>query len=111
MGKETRYHDEFSPKGTNANFIKVRDKNNIDIRTYERGVEDETLACGTGSIASAIVASALGIVVSPITMHTKGGFLLTIYFKQDSNGAKEVYLEGDARIIFKGYLLEDAWNY
>lgn len=111
MGKETRYHDEFAPKGTNANFIKVRDKSNIDIRTYERGVEDETLACGTGSIASAIVASALGIAVPPITMHTKGGFLLTIYFKLESDGAKEVCLEGDARIIFKGYLLEDAWNY
>jgi len=111
LGRETRYHKDFEPKGTNANFIKVKDKSNIDIRTYERGVEDETLACGTGSIASAIAASALGITASPVTMHTRGGFPLKIHFKQDSDGAKEVYLEGDARIIFKGDLLEDAWNY
>jgi len=111
MGRETRYHKDFEPKGTNANFIKVKDKNNIDIRTYERGVEDETLACGTGSIAAAIVASAMGVAVPPIIMHTKGGFLLTIYFKLESDGAKKVYLEGDARTIFKGYLLEEAWKY
>ena len=111
LGRETRYHNDFAHKGTNANFIKIKDKSNIDIRTYERGVEDETLACGTGGIASAIAASAVGITVSPVTMHTRGGFPLKIYFKLESGGAKEVYLVGDARIIIKGYLLEDAWNY
>jgi len=111
LGRETRYHKDFSPKGTNVNFIKVRDKNNIDIRTYERGVEDETLACGTGSIASAIVASALKMAESPVTMHTWGGFKLKIYFTNQPNGAKDVYLEGDARIVYKGYLTEEAWNY
>jgi len=111
LGRETRYHKDFSPKGTNVNFIKVRDKNNIDIRTYERGVEDETLACGTGSIASAIVASALNMAESPVTMHTWGGFKLKIYFTNQPNGAKDVYLEGDARIVYKGYLTEEAWNY
>ena len=51
LGRQTRYHDDFKPAGTNANFIRIRDAQTIDIRTYERGVEDETLACGTGSIA------------------------------------------------------------
>ncbi len=111
LGRETRYHEDFAPKGTNVNFIKVKDKNNIDIRTYERGVEDETLACGTGSIASAIVASALGFAESPVMMHTWGGFKLKIYFTLQTSGAKDVYLEGDARIVYKGYLTDDAWNY
>ncbi|MGB9596327.1 MAG: diaminopimelate epimerase [Candidatus Poribacteria bacterium] len=111
LGKETRYHEDFSPKGTNVNFIKIRDKNNIDIRTYERGVEDETLACGTGSIASAVIASALGLAESPVTMHTWGKFELKIYFTLQTDGATDVYLEGDARIVYKGYLTEDAWNY
>jgi diaminopimelate epimerase len=110
-GSETRYHKDFSPKGTNANFVKVKDKNNIDIRTYERGVEDETLACGTGCIASAIVASALGKAASPVTMHTRGGFPLKIYFEIEPTGAKNVFLEGDARIVYKGDLLEEAWKY
>ncbi len=110
-GSETRYHADFAPKGTNANFISVGDKNNIDIRTYERGVEDETLACGTGCIASGIIASALGKTESPVTMHTKGGFPLKIYFELDPKGAKKVFLEGDARIVNKGDLLEEAWKY
>jgi diaminopimelate epimerase len=111
LGRETRYHKDFAPKGTNANFIKVKDKNNIDIRTYERGVEDETLACGTGSIASAIIASAMGKAESPVTMHTWGGFTLIIHFTGQPEGAKDVYLEGDARIVYKGYLNEEAWKY
>jgi diaminopimelate epimerase len=111
LGSETRYHKDFAPKGTNANFIKVKDKNNIVIRTYERGVEDETLACGTGSIASAIIASALGKTESPVILHTQGGFPLKIYFELEPKGAKNVFLEGDARIVYKGYLLEEAWNY
>jgi diaminopimelate epimerase len=111
LGRETRYHKDFAPKGTNANFIKARDKNNIDIRTYERGVEDETLACGTGSIASAIIASAMGKAESPVTMHTWGGFKLIIHFTGQPEGAKDVYLEGDARIVYKGYLNEEAWKY
>jgi diaminopimelate epimerase len=111
LGSETRYHKDFAPKGTNANFIKVKDKHNIDIRTYERGVEDETLACGTGSIASAIIASAMGKAESPVTMHTYGGFKLKIYFTGQPEGAKDVHLEGDARIVYKGYLNEEAWKY
>ena len=55
MGAEIRYHRDFAPSGTNANFVKIIDKKNIAIRTYERGVEGETLACGTGSVASAII--------------------------------------------------------
>jgi len=111
MGRETRYHKDFQPAGTNANFIKIRDRNSLDIRTYERGVEDETLACGTGCIASSIVAAAIGKADSPVAAYTRGGYILKIYFTLTPDGAKDVYLEGDARVIYKGHLLEDAWNY
>ncbi len=111
LGRETRYHEEFKPEGTNANFVKMRSRNALDIRTYERGVEDETLACGTGCIASAIISAALGKTESPVVAHTRGGYPLKIYFELGSQGAKAVFLEGDARVIFKGYLLKDSWNY
>jgi diaminopimelate epimerase len=111
LGRETRYHGDFQPEGTNANFVKVRDEHSLDIRTYERGVEDETLACGTGCIASAIVAAAKGKASSPIVAHTRGDHLLKIYFTLESQGAKEVFLEGDARVIYKGYLLRDSYDY
>jgi diaminopimelate epimerase len=111
LGRETRYHEDFQPAGTNANFVKMRSPEALDIRTYERGVEDETLACGTGCIASAILAAALGKAKSPVDAYTRGGYILKIYFTLNSSGASEVFLEGDARTIYKGYLLEDSWDY
>ena len=111
LGRETRYHKDFQPDGTNANFVAIRDGNALDIRTYERGVEDETLACGTGCIAASIIAGAVGKAASPIVAHTRGGYLLKIYFTLGSQGAKEVFLEGDARIVCKGSLLKDSWSY
>ena len=111
LGRETRYHKDFQPEGTNANFVKMRDENALDIRTYERGVEDETLACGTGCIAASIAAAAAGKAKSPIVAHTRGGYLLKIYFTLTPQGAKDVFLEGDARIIYRGYLLKDSWSY
>lgn len=111
LGSETRYHDDFKPAGTNANFIKMRSAEALDIRTYERGVEDETLACGTGCIASAIASAALGNAASPVIAYTRGGYILKIYFTLNSQGAEDVFLEGDARIIYRGHLSEDSWNY
>lgn len=111
IGRETRYHQDFQPAGTNANFVKVDDRHSIRIRTYERGVEDETLACGTGSIASAIIAGLKGKVDSPVKMFTRSGSVLTIYFDINGEIVENVYLEGDARVIFSGELNEDAWKY
>lgn len=111
LGRQTRYHEDFQPAGTNANFVRVRETNAMDVRTYERGVEDETLACGTGAIASAVVGALLGYVTPPVAMHTVGGYVLTIYFDIDRNAITNVRLEGDARIIYTGELHEDAWNY
>ena len=111
LGRQTRYHDDFKPAGTNANFIRIRDSQAIDIRTYERGVEDETLACGTGSIAAAVISAALGKVTSPVAVRTASGSVLTIHFDLANGEAGNVYLEGDARIIYSGDLTEDAWVY
>lgn len=111
LGQQTRYHNDFKPAGTNANFITVHSEELIEIRTYERGVENETLACGTGSIASAIVSATLGKVESPVSVKTASGVVLKIHFDLEDNKAKNVYLEGDARVIFAGELTTTAWDY
>ena len=111
LGRQTRYHDDFKPAGTNANFVHIQDANAITIRTYERGVEDETLACGTGSIAAAVIAAALGKATSPVAVTTASKSVLTIHFAWVGGQPKNVHLEGDARIIYSGELTKDAWEY
>ncbi|MFH1148295.1 MAG: diaminopimelate epimerase [Pseudomonadota bacterium] len=106
IGRKIRFHEEFQPAGANANFVKVLDKNSIAIRTYERGVEDETLACGTGSVAGAIIASLREGVKSPVCVHTRGGETLNVYFKSAPDGICDVFLEGEARIIYEGLIWE-----
>lgn len=109
MGREIRLHDVFSPSGTNVNFVARGADAVLWVRTYERGVEDETLACGTGCIAAALIAAAKGHVKSPVMVKTSGGSMLKINFKEDAGRFHDVFLEGDARIIYKGVLCEDAW--
>ena len=104
VGRHLRFHPEFAPAGANVNFVSVRDPHNIVIRTYERGVENETLACGTGSIASAVVAAREGIAASPARLKTAGGEVLTVHFEPTPDGARKVRLQGPARTVFRGYL-------
>lgn len=111
LGSEIRFHDIFAPAGTNVNFICQNKDNTISIRTYERGVEDETLACGTGAVAGAVVTSFKFGIKSPIKVITKSGESLYIYFKENQGEFSDVYLEGDARIIYTGELHEDAWQF
>ena len=109
-GREIRFHDSYAPAGTNVNFICAGNDNTISIRTYERGVEDETLACGTGSVAAAVVAACRSGTKSPINVMTRSGESLCVYFKEKEGKFYDTYLEGDARIIYKGELWEDAWK-
>ncbi|MDD5422236.1 MAG: diaminopimelate epimerase [Candidatus Omnitrophota bacterium] len=102
LGSHIRNHGEFSPEGTNADFVQVAGKNTIKVRTYERGVEDETLACGTGSVASAIIAAEAEKMASPITVETRGGEKLKVYFEIADGNFRNVYLEGKARLVFEG---------
>lgn len=109
VGRPTRHHPLFQPTGTNVNFIKIVDPHRIRIRTYERGVEDETLACGTGAIASALIASLVGKVESPVTMVPQSGLDLTVHFNSLGDAFTDVYLQGDARAVSEGRILPEAW--
>ncbi|NNG06683.1 MAG: diaminopimelate epimerase [Desulfobacteraceae bacterium] len=108
QGRSIRYHNMFSPEGTNANFMKVLGPNMVEIRTYERGVEDETLSCGTGAIASALIASARDMVGSPVKVRTKGGEELGIHFQKEGDEFKQVWLEGSTSIVYQAQLNEEA---
>jgi diaminopimelate epimerase len=108
MGRTLRYHDAFAPRGTNANFAQVIDVTTLKVRTYERGVEGETLACGTGAVASAVAAHLLGKVGSPVDVITRSGRILRIHFAAQGERYGEVYLEGDARLIYEGMVHPDA---
>ena len=111
LGRPTRHHPLFQPAGTNVNFISILDPHHIRIRTYERGVEDETLACGTGSIASALIASLVGKAESPVTLIPQSKLNLMVHFQSDGKQFTDVYLQGDARAVSEGKILPDAWMY
>ena len=107
-GAATRYNGLFEPEGTNANFVKVTGPKTLSVRTYERGVEGETLACGTGATAAALVAGAKGLVTSPVTLLTRGGTELKVYFEWDGAEFGDVFLEGDAVLVYQGAIEEGA---
>jgi len=109
-GRQIRYHKHYQPAGTNANFVTVTDRHALRIRTYERGVEGETLACGTGSVAAALISSRKGWVDSPVAVTVKGGEILTIYFDRTEEGFEKVYLEGRAAVVYEGRLWEEAYK-
>lgn len=108
LGAAFRYHVDFAPAGTNANFIKVTSPDSIRVRTYERGVEAETPACGTGIVASALIAAKLGRIKPPVTVIPTGGDILTVNFTITSQGAENVSLLGPAVLVFTGSLEYNA---
>lgn len=102
-GRAIRNHKQFSPRGTNVNFVKHRGGSKITVRTYERGVEDETQACGTGSTASALAAVLKFNVKSPIEVLTRGGEVLKVSFEFDDAGRPlKAFLEGGAHAVYEG---------
>lgn len=105
FGAAMRYHEHFAPKGTNANFVQVIEPGHIAIRTYERGVEDETLACGTGMVACALVHHELSGAPSPVRVRVAGGDTLEIGFRKTEEGQyADVTLLGPAEFTFAGTL-------
>ncbi|MEJ2040482.1 MAG: diaminopimelate epimerase, partial [Desulfosarcinaceae bacterium] len=108
LGREIRRHPDFIPAGTNVNFIAPLDQDLYAIRTYERGVEDETLACGTGNTAAALVLAAKYGLPSPVTFRTRSKSLLKVHFTKDNGSWSDVYLEGDARVVYVGEMGEEA---
>ena len=107
LGRAIRYHRRFAPSGANVNFVTLQGRNSIFIRTYERGVEAETLACGTGAVAAALVSALQGKVFSPVEVHTRGGETLRVEYVIEKNKGeiekfKDVWLEGEVRVVYKG---------
>jgi diaminopimelate epimerase len=109
IGRVIRYHQRYAPAGTNVNFVEKLNDGTFAIRTYERGVEDETLACGTGSVATALIAATKGMAASPTVLHTRGGEALKVYFERSGDNFRSVFLEGDARVIYEGRLWNEAF--
>ena len=109
-GRQIRRHECFQPRGTNANFATVIDRHKIRVRTYERGVEDETLACGTGDVATVLAAASRGLVESPVDVIVQSGETLRIYFTKKGDRFGEIYLEGKVKIVYQGLLFEEAYK-
>ena len=105
FGRAIRRDPRFNPAGTNVNFVRIRNGSTVELRTYERGVESETLACGTGSVASALVSSDLYTLTSPVAVAVRSGETLFVHFKKTGDGWTDVFLEGSAHMLFKGRLL------
>jgi diaminopimelate epimerase len=102
IGSEIRYHRHFAPTGTNVNFVQLRGPNAVRVRTYERGVEGETLACGTGVTASALISARLHNFSSPVQVQVQGGDTLEVRFERDGDSFKNVSLKGPADFVFQG---------
>ncbi|NQX84471.1 MAG: diaminopimelate epimerase [Flavobacteriaceae bacterium] len=104
VGAAIRYNENFKVKGTNVNFVKPNASGSFDVRTYERGVEDETLSCGTGVTAVALAMHNSGETDAElITLHTKGG-TLQVAFETSNEGYKNIWLIGEANFVFKGII-------
>ena len=104
VGSATRWHELFKPAGTNVNFVHIDGPHKLRIRTYERGVEGETLACGTGAVAAALIAASLGRAASPVTVTTRGGDRLIVAFTREGEEFIDLYLEGEATVVCEGTL-------
>ena len=104
LGAEIRYHSHFSPRGTNVNFVQVLDGKGIRVRTYERGVEGETLACGTGVTASALIAAELHRLQPPVPVQVQGGSRLEVNFERKDGQFANVTLTGPADFVFEGQI-------
>ena len=104
VGRLLRFHKAFGTQGTNVDFVRVSG-GKVYVRTYERGVEGETLACGTGITASAVALALNGEVKSPVTLIARSGDAFRVWLKPAGAGAKEIYIQGPAKIIFKGEIL------
>lgn len=102
LGREIRRHKHFAPRGTNVNFVQVLEPGSIRVRTYERGVEGETLACGTGVAASALISAQLNGFESPVRVQVQGGDQLEISFESNGGEFSEVRLKGPADFVFEG---------
>jgi len=102
LGRRIRNHDAFAPDGVNVDFVSVQSRTQVAIRSYERGVEKETLSCGSGCVATALCLAARGEVDAPLIFKTLSGIDLVVRFVEADGSFEQVKLQGDARLIFRG---------
>ncbi len=108
LGWALRNHPRFAPAGVNVDFVATADDSMLTMRTYERGVERETLACGTGCVAVAIAAAAASKARSPIAIRTHSGVTITVEFEGEAAAASGVRMSGEARLVYVGQLTEES---
>jgi diaminopimelate epimerase len=109
LGRAIRFHPDLKPDGgANVNFVAVRDEHAVDVRTYERGVEAETLSCGSGVVASVATCALFGKVSSPVSVFTRSGITLRVEFGLEGDEFHDVRLIGDARLIYSAELTADT---
>lgn len=109
-GQQVRRHPACAPAGANVNLVHLIDRSTVRMRTYERGVEAETLACGTGAAASAIALTARGIVSQPVTIITSSGRPIVVSFDLVDRHATAIQITGEARFVASGHLHPEGWQ-
>ncbi len=109
LGAAIRHHPDF-PNGINVNFVQVTDRHTLQQRTFERGVEGETLACGTGAVASVAISAWRGQVDSPVRLQVLGGEL-EVAFERHGNAFRHLFLSGGTRFVATGELHPEAWSW
>ena len=108
LGRAVRHHPAFAPEGVNVNFLQIDDPRHARIRTYERGVEDETLACGTGTVAAAILARRRGAVATSLAVTTRSGEVLEVVCEDSAEGTVRIEQRGSARLVYWGEMSAEA---
>ena len=109
LGRAIRNHPDLVPdRGANVNFVTVRDEHSIEVRTYERGVENETLSCGSGVVASAVTSAMFGRVRPPVSVLTRSGITLEVSFTLRDGHAEDVRLRGDARHVYRATITPET---
>lgn len=108
LGQAVRNHPELQPAGTNVNFVVVRDEHSIEVRTYERGVEAETLSCGSGVVASVSTAVLFGMVRPPVAVLTRSGITLEVAMSYAGGELRDIRLSGDARLVYRATLTPET---
>jgi len=105
-----RHHPALGPEGANVDFVAVQDPHRLQVRTFERGVEAETLASGTGCLAAALAAASRSLAASPVVCQVRGGAPLKVRFVREGTTFSQVSLEGEARLVAAGTVGDDAYH-
>ncbi len=107
LARKLRHHEGLGPAGANVHFIEPLARNHIKIRSFERGVENETLACGSGCVSSAVSTFLEGKTDPPVTFEPQSGIPVSVHF-QPTKELGDIYLEGDARLVYRGTFTKEA---